>query len=768
MIRRDGTNQIGDLGLAAVLLMLTAAPALAADVTGLMQQGVQLFNEKKYAEATRLFEQAAAQAPEDAEVHFWLGAAYAEQGLDEKAIGSFQKVISLNPPENVKQEAQKWLDKLSERRQEVPAPPPQPPTPAPPPQPPIPTPPPQPTNVGLRSGVTTNFQTEMQLGPVLSQARQRFRNATIYEKEVQWLFPSGDRASLNDQGVLVIGSPKPLDTWSSKEDLEADLITTVEMLSAIIAGVTDAQKYDAVWYRSRYYAEEEGVFHRLLIAGEGNRECQWVLNVPACVVKHAIFKGLCEKDRTMTIRLRGEQVLQVRGALSQSDNVATALQYGEQDLAVAPSQGAWLLILDALTTPTTGQFYLRGPGPDLSKSTSNRPMSSFPKRLCTRCGWMNQAAVKRCAACRAYLDGEPRRCPRCGQEIPPEATDCEVCQRLCLLPRKDFLDLAQTLKARPEEAAKPLQTHLHFWLGLDRLWQPQPTEKDLQEALDHLRAAFEQETSSAQIAAALSATYRALGQKDQERQMATKAIELGLDPLDLARFYQPPSSDSNPVKVLRHEVQQALLWLEPPPEKNPQPSCALSLWNVWQGDEAWRRSDYAAAKGYYTKAIEGYPQCPEALVGLAYVAANQSATEEAQKKLNEASHWSPQNARVQGALKEFEANYGQEFNPPTLKLEESSEEGGTLFVEARPNNDPSEPYRKYAPFQLTVEDESGIDRITATLNGQDLQPKPLRGEVYQILWNPNPSVQTDVVLHVCAWDKVGNMGWIDARVRVPK
>jgi hypothetical protein len=74
--------------------------------------GYQLLGQKKNEEAIKVFELNAKRNPKDPNVHDSLGEAYKINGENEKAIKSFKKSLSLDPPPNVKANSTNLLKEL--------------------------------------------------------------------------------------------------------------------------------------------------------------------------------------------------------------------------------------------------------------------------------------------------------------------------------------------------------------------------------------------------------------------------------------------------------------------------------------------------------------------------------------------------------------------------------------------------------------------------------------------------------------------------------
>ncbi len=89
----------------------TEALAVATEPE-LNQYGYQLLNDGKHDEAITIMLLATERHPKSANAWDSLGEAYATKGDKDKAIISFQKSLSLNPPENVKANSEKFLKKL--------------------------------------------------------------------------------------------------------------------------------------------------------------------------------------------------------------------------------------------------------------------------------------------------------------------------------------------------------------------------------------------------------------------------------------------------------------------------------------------------------------------------------------------------------------------------------------------------------------------------------------------------------------------------------
>lgn len=78
-------------------------------------RGYQLLQLQQYPQAIELFERNAKQHPNDPNVWDSLGEGYATAGNSAKAIESFKKALSMNPPENVRANSEQWLQKLNKR-----------------------------------------------------------------------------------------------------------------------------------------------------------------------------------------------------------------------------------------------------------------------------------------------------------------------------------------------------------------------------------------------------------------------------------------------------------------------------------------------------------------------------------------------------------------------------------------------------------------------------------------------------------------------------
>ena len=74
--------------------------------------GYQLLNEGKHDDAIRVLAMNTERHPDSANAWDSLGEAYATKGDKDNAIKSFRKSLSLNPPENVKANSEKFMKQL--------------------------------------------------------------------------------------------------------------------------------------------------------------------------------------------------------------------------------------------------------------------------------------------------------------------------------------------------------------------------------------------------------------------------------------------------------------------------------------------------------------------------------------------------------------------------------------------------------------------------------------------------------------------------------
>ena len=74
--------------------------------------GVVYANKKQYDEATKELEAAKAEKPESITVHWLLAMLYDKKQLKDKAVEEWQKVLDLNPKEEMKALAEKHLVRL--------------------------------------------------------------------------------------------------------------------------------------------------------------------------------------------------------------------------------------------------------------------------------------------------------------------------------------------------------------------------------------------------------------------------------------------------------------------------------------------------------------------------------------------------------------------------------------------------------------------------------------------------------------------------------
>ncbi|KPM46676.1 DUF2911 domain-containing protein [Jiulongibacter sediminis] len=83
-----------------------------ADNSELNQLGYEMLRRGDTAKAVEIFELNANKHPDDPNVHDSLGEGYMNNGQKEKAIKSFKKSLSMNPPDNVKENSIKLLKEL--------------------------------------------------------------------------------------------------------------------------------------------------------------------------------------------------------------------------------------------------------------------------------------------------------------------------------------------------------------------------------------------------------------------------------------------------------------------------------------------------------------------------------------------------------------------------------------------------------------------------------------------------------------------------------
>lgn len=91
---------------------LMAEASKKANEAEMNQYGYQLLNEGKQDEAIKAFVSNTERHPESANAWDSLGEAYATKGDKDNAIKSFRKSLSLNPPDNVKANSEKFLKQL--------------------------------------------------------------------------------------------------------------------------------------------------------------------------------------------------------------------------------------------------------------------------------------------------------------------------------------------------------------------------------------------------------------------------------------------------------------------------------------------------------------------------------------------------------------------------------------------------------------------------------------------------------------------------------
>jgi tetratricopeptide (TPR) repeat protein len=84
----------------------------ASTETELNQYGYQILNQQQTDKAIEIFVLNTKRHPESANVWDSLGEAYVTKGDKEKAIASFKKSLSLNPPANTKANSEKFLKQL--------------------------------------------------------------------------------------------------------------------------------------------------------------------------------------------------------------------------------------------------------------------------------------------------------------------------------------------------------------------------------------------------------------------------------------------------------------------------------------------------------------------------------------------------------------------------------------------------------------------------------------------------------------------------------
>lgn len=98
---------------------VTDTVAEIADVNQLNQLGYQLLLQmKEPAKAVEYFKLNVERNPDNANCYDSLGEGYAILGEKEKAIKSFKKSLSMNPPENVRQNSMKYLKELAAEMEE--------------------------------------------------------------------------------------------------------------------------------------------------------------------------------------------------------------------------------------------------------------------------------------------------------------------------------------------------------------------------------------------------------------------------------------------------------------------------------------------------------------------------------------------------------------------------------------------------------------------------------------------------------------------------
>ncbi|NUP99293.1 MAG: caspase family protein [Armatimonadetes bacterium] len=173
---------------------------------------------------------------------------------------------------------------------------------------------------GYRSAVSAAMAMTINLDHAVEATRRVFQEGESLDGCVHWRFASGSDGFLTRDGVVMVGSSKPLESLAQVDQLRADLGAAVDMIAGFVAGLDSATKFEKLAWSSRYYGDRPGLTQTVRYSPTmwggtvvSDQVVAWTVTIPDCALTAARVEARAQAVAWDRTTLLGSAQLGLRG-----------------------------------------------------------------------------------------------------------------------------------------------------------------------------------------------------------------------------------------------------------------------------------------------------------------------------------------------------------------------------------------------------------------------------------------------------------------------